>query len=572
MASSKNDVLLEVAIDFGTTYSGYAFSLRNDQHQFNGPQMWYAGQGGMFYPKTPTSLLLNPNKSFNSFGFEAETRYASLAAKNEERKYYFFQRFKMDLHFRSFKKDSLIQDISGKTVPAFTVFSESIKYLKDHFYKTLNERGSILKEKDIKFVLTVPAIWSDRSKQFMRDAAEKAGIPKSHLTIALEPEAASIYCQRVSHNVLLSGTNNDLSVPGKRYLVADIGGGTADFCVHEVNEDNSLTELYRASGGPFGGTYVDKEYLKIYDIIFGKEAMEKLKEDDMEEFLSITMEFEHKKRSVTPNYEGTFSTKVSTTLLNARSLEERQNAIQSSYLKDNVWFKQDKLQLSPSLMESFFDKTLKQMVTHVEKIIQAIPDINTILLVGGYSESSLLQDRFKEYGKNRGIDIIIPKESSLAVVKGAVLFGYNPQFITARVLRFSYGIASNPIFNSSIHPEDRCYLDRQGNMRCEGAFKEITSKGTKVPFTGKTITREAMSLYGNQQSCLLRVYCTEEDDLIVVDDDCTHLGTMNIFAPAYGKEPWTVELNFVFGMTELQINATAKGQRNSSKTTLDLLE
>lgn len=52
----------------------------------------------------------------------------------------------------------------------------------------------------------------------------QAGIPKSHLTIALEPEAASIYCQRVSHNVLLSGTNNDLSVPGKRYLVADIGG------------------------------------------------------------------------------------------------------------------------------------------------------------------------------------------------------------------------------------------------------------------------------------------------------------------------------------------------------------
>lgn len=80
--------------------------------------------------------------------------------------------------------------------------------------------------------------------------------------------------------------------------------------------------------------------------------MKKLKEDDMEEFLSIAMEFEHKKRSVTPNYEGIFSTKVSTTLTSARSLEERQNAIQSSRLKDNAWFKLDKLQLSPSLMES----------------------------------------------------------------------------------------------------------------------------------------------------------------------------------------------------------------------------
>lgn len=40
---------------------------------------------------------------------------------------------------------------------------------------------------------------------------------------------------------------------------------------------------------------MDKEYLKIYDIIFGKEVMEKLKEDDMEEFLFIVMEFEYKK-------------------------------------------------------------------------------------------------------------------------------------------------------------------------------------------------------------------------------------------------------------------------------------
>lgn len=63
-------------------------------------------------------------------------------------------------------------------MPAFTVFSESIKYLKDHFYKTLKERGSFLQEKDIKFVLTVPAIWSDRSKQFMRDAADKVWILK----------------------------------------------------------------------------------------------------------------------------------------------------------------------------------------------------------------------------------------------------------------------------------------------------------------------------------------------------------------------------------------------------------
>lgn len=100
MASSIENALVVVAIDFGTTYSGYVFSLLNDQKQFNGPHVWYAGQGGMFYPKTPTSLLLNPDRSFNSFGFEAETEYTTLASEKREQEYFFFQRFKMDLHFQ----------------------------------------------------------------------------------------------------------------------------------------------------------------------------------------------------------------------------------------------------------------------------------------------------------------------------------------------------------------------------------------------------------------------------------------------------------------------------------------
>ena len=48
-----------------------------------------------------------------------------------------------------------------------------------------------------------------------------------------------------------------------------------------------LTELYRASGGPYGRIYVDQEYLKIYDTIFGELSIDQLKSDDMEEYLRI---------------------------------------------------------------------------------------------------------------------------------------------------------------------------------------------------------------------------------------------------------------------------------------------
>lgn len=88
------------AIDFGTTYSGYVFSLKKDPTQFYSQQTWNAGHGKLVSLKTPTSLLLNPDKTFHSFGFKAEDTYAELAEEGKHDKYYFFQKFKMDLHFK----------------------------------------------------------------------------------------------------------------------------------------------------------------------------------------------------------------------------------------------------------------------------------------------------------------------------------------------------------------------------------------------------------------------------------------------------------------------------------------
>lgn len=55
------------------------------------------------------------------------------------------------------------------------------------------------------------------------------------------------------------------------------------------------------------------------------------------------------------------------------------------------------------------------------------------------------------------------------------------------------------------------------------------------------------------------MYCIEEDDFIVVDDDCIYFGIMKIFVFVYELEFWIVELNFVFGMNELEIYVLVKG-------------
>jgi hypothetical protein len=65
----------------------------------------------------------------------------------------------------------IIEDIAGKRVTAMKVFGTSIRALMDHLVLHFTEKGIEIEPQDIRWVLTVPAIWSDAAKQFMRKSA-----------------------------------------------------------------------------------------------------------------------------------------------------------------------------------------------------------------------------------------------------------------------------------------------------------------------------------------------------------------------------------------------------------------
>lgn len=110
---SKSTRPAVAAIDFGTTYSGFAFSWK---HDWSKVQVIENCSGNFLSMKVPTSLLLYPDKSFAAFGLQADTNYTEMAEKNDSdsdsdsedngektrkedyRNYYYFHRFKMLLH------------------------------------------------------------------------------------------------------------------------------------------------------------------------------------------------------------------------------------------------------------------------------------------------------------------------------------------------------------------------------------------------------------------------------------------------------------------------------------------
>ncbi|VDH91300.1 Hypothetical predicted protein [Mytilus galloprovincialis] len=224
----KKPFVAVAAIDFGTTYSGCAFSTVQD-FKTNPVKIETIAldETNVISYKTPTVLLLTPEGQFHSFGAKAEEEYVNLAEKDEATKWYYFNRFKMQLYkAKELKSDMVIKEMGGKTMKAMMVFAFCIEYIKDKVLERLSQAINGLDEDDVHWVLTVPAIWNDQARQFMIAASEKAGIGKDNLTLALEPEGAAMFCKYLALEKKMHGDETELKAfeENARFMVVDLGG------------------------------------------------------------------------------------------------------------------------------------------------------------------------------------------------------------------------------------------------------------------------------------------------------------------------------------------------------------
>lgn len=95
--ASSSAHFVVAAIDFGTTFSGYAFSFTRDPDSIHVMRRWEGGDPGVNNQKLPTCLLLDPGGAFQSFGYAARDDYHDLDP-SDAKKYLYFEKFKMSLH------------------------------------------------------------------------------------------------------------------------------------------------------------------------------------------------------------------------------------------------------------------------------------------------------------------------------------------------------------------------------------------------------------------------------------------------------------------------------------------
>ncbi len=66
----------------------------------------------------------------------------------------------------------MVKAANGHELPAMTVFAMTLHYFRNHALRELTDAtGMKVLADDVRWVITVPAIWRQKAKQFMREAA-----------------------------------------------------------------------------------------------------------------------------------------------------------------------------------------------------------------------------------------------------------------------------------------------------------------------------------------------------------------------------------------------------------------
>jgi len=467
------------------------------------------------------------------------------------------------MYLYQIQKSTKIKDAAGVEFPALTVFAEALKYIKDIAISRLQQTiGRAVILSDIQWVVTVPAIWQDSAKHFMRRAAQQAGlfdVDESQLILALEPASAALYCQNEVNEAKKTGRN----------VVVDCGGGTVDITVHTTQENDYMIEECAPQGGPWGSTMIDAKFRALLDEVFQKEKMEQFQKNYPSAYLDMIDKFEICKLNY-PKTEKSFIT-LSKPFLEFMAQElgalTKQAKGKLEYISHD-----GNLMIPGKTMLGLLQPVVNDIVEHLKKMPEILT-CDTMYLVGGFAANDILRSHIeKAFAGVPTLKIIRPSFPALAVMSGAVRYGMNPAVVTYRFMPYTYGIqVSNPWH--SRHAADGCskvtsIAHGVAHDTCQQVFLKVVQMGDQVK-VGHEWREILTSVFDDQTAIYVGIHTIKDKTVpqYTTAPGCRlHVG-VSIPIPKQVGRP--VEVIVKFGGTELDLQVIdVETKHKVSKTVL----
>jgi len=234
LPDSASKAKLIIGIDFGTTFTGAAYVFQPDRKKLSVSELrninenirlikQWPSRTGATMDKTPTRLAYingNPGKWGGSVAPNDSPQFAHFKLGLQQRA----NRAYSQSDFATLGGYLTDHDWRNPLLPSKRAVDVTTDFLNCVVQYLLNDRFSktfgndFLQNQPISYIITVPAVWSEKAKELTRQAAVSAGIPSEEINLITEPEAAAHFCSILCKEVNLKRDD--------RFLVCDAGGGT----------------------------------------------------------------------------------------------------------------------------------------------------------------------------------------------------------------------------------------------------------------------------------------------------------------------------------------------------------
>ncbi|CAG8597024.1 16034_t:CDS:2 [Funneliformis mosseae] len=393
-----------VGLDFGITYSGFAYCHISDSHIISN----YDWPGSFGEPKTNTVLQYD-DEYINVMSWGAPALFKRLPFKkkigkdNETKPVELFK-----LH---------LSNLPDELKPKLPVRYE--KAITDY----LREIGKVIKETiashwigidilhQVLLVLTYPADYSDKSKAIMRECAFNAGLVRDKDSMALqcitESEAAAIYCIFGEH---------DLKKLGTTFMVVDCGD-TVNLTTCKLISETRVDVVTERSES----IVIDDEFVKCLRKILGDRPIDLLRENYNGQMQYLIKDFSRRYKYSFTGEDDFDAYKL--------DLEDVAPAIMQYIIDNNIrkWLEEAEWVVKFKI-RSIFDPFIENVIQLIHTELDSSREkCSSMFLIGSFSESKYLQNSIKKEFQHR-INISIPTQPTVAVAHGAVKYGLNLLF------------------------------------------------------------------------------------------------------------------------------------------------
>ena len=555
-----------VGLDFGTTYSGFAYAKASDPEHIHVYYDWPSRNSEKPYCKTLTGIYYNEDKAGKlqcaSWGHIARSDSVLSRAKGV-----YLSKFKLLL-----KKDLNDPYLAASIPPPLTVntiITDYLRHIGELALKVIkNHEGEVSFNRDsVQWCVTVPSIWDESAKQQMKACMVNAGLVSGDegiesVRVVLEPEAASFHCHQI-----LRQKQKDLSLRVKdKILVADVGGGTVDIVVQELigsGSDYKVQELTESSGGLCGGTFVDESFMRFLSKRIGcldeflRSGVPSYRSRLLKDWEEIKCGFGHEMVSNKDSKEITLHNKLASKWEAYEA--ERGYPPRESY---------GEIELTQQDLKGIFDPVVDEIVELIAAQLMQVEDIKIMFVVGGFAGSPYLMQRIRKRFSHEVMHIVSPPNPGSAIIQGAVALTLNPDAVVARILKKTYGTCVTLPFERGVDPTEFLKIgDDDGAAWCRNRFDSFVKKGTRIE-VNKFVTKEYVPHTRGQAQMMFDLYSSNKQEPRYTEGaDVTREGGFAVSLPGgYSMDDMPIfEFSMYFGRSNIELRAEAQFKQNDGE-------